>query len=70
MSKNPIQRGGPVLPTETFAELLDGIALATDALDGQRLHRRDIDEARAHLRFAQRCATTIINRIGGNYAAQ
>jgi hypothetical protein len=68
MPMNPILRGGPVLPAETFAELLDGLALAADALDGQRLHRRDIEEARGHLRFAQRRASTFLERMEVNHA--
>lgn len=63
MSKNPFSRGGLLLPSETFAELMDGLKLAADALDGDRLHHRDIEEARGHLRFAQRRASTFFNHM-------
>jgi hypothetical protein len=66
MPSNPFSRGGPVLPPETFAELMDGITLAADALEGQRLHPRNIEEARGHLRFAHRCATACLAQMGGN----
>jgi hypothetical protein len=66
MPSNPFSRGGSVLPPETFAELMDGIALAVGALEGQRLHKRNIEEARGHLRFAQRCATACLAQMGVN----
>lgn len=65
MSKSPFSRGDLVLPFETFAELMDGLTLAADALDGERLHHRDIEEARRHLRFAQRRASTFFNHMNG-----
>jgi hypothetical protein len=70
MPINPILRGGPLLPAETFAELVDGLTLAADALEGRRLHRREIEEARGHLRFAKRCAMEFLDSMGGDHAAR
>ncbi|WP_198586154.1 hypothetical protein [Roseovarius salinarum] len=47
------------MPAETLAELRDGLDLAADALAGERLSRQHVNEARAHLRFAQRRAAEI-----------
>lgn len=59
MPNDRLRANNSAMPVETLAELRDGLDLAADALAGQRLSRRDLDEARAHLRFARRRADEI-----------
>ncbi len=59
MPKERLRANHPVMPAETLAELRDGLDLAADALAGERLSRQHVNEARAHLRFAQRRAAEI-----------
>lgn len=60
MPKTRISAAATALPGETLAEIHDGVALALDALDGQRVNRRSIGEAQGYLRSALRRAESII----------
>lgn len=48
------------LPTETLAEIHDGLALALDTLNAGNVRRAAIAEATGHLRWAMRRANTLL----------
>lgn len=60
MALQRFRANGEAVPAETIAEIHDGLALALDALDGANVRRADVTEAKGHLRWTLRRASTLV----------
>lgn len=60
MALQRFRANGGAVPAETIAEIHDGLTLALDALVGANVRRADVAEAKGHLRWALRRASTLV----------